>query len=316
MHVHGDNLAGKEQHRTKYLDELSRKYLAEIRPKYEEWKAANGALRGPGRTATDADQALVEERVARFEAYKTFLDQQIYAEAFDSRSNLHSSALEEFIHYLFQDLVGDFGQNALLGKSHTFKDVYFAPPSYGAMLERPHARVETKDHDFVIGATYIASFTSKVPPENDPNGEEVNLTVVEPEEYEEATVRDGAETHMFDVPAVAIECKTYLDKTMLEGSSRAASELKARSPNSMYVVVAEWLKLTEQVNLRKYDVDQIYVLRKQRNTDREYRYLAKYQKKPIDPGVVFHLFDSVRNHLAGDWSAGIGEGLERGWLLD
>ncbi len=48
---------------------------------------------------------------------------------------------------------------------------------------------------------------------------------------------------------------------MLEGSSRAAEDLKARNPNSLYVVLMEWIKLTSDVNLRKYKVDQIYVLR-------------------------------------------------------
>lgn len=89
-----------------------------------------------------------------------------------------------------------------------------------------------------------------------------------------------------DIPVVAIECKTYLDKTMLEGSSRAAEDLKARNPNSLYIVIMEWIKLTSDVNLRKYKVDQIYVLRQQKNTDREYRYEDGYVKNPIDLTVV------------------------------
>ena len=92
------------------------------------------------------------------------------------------------------------------------------------------------------------------------------------------------------MPAVAIECKTYLDKTMFEGASTAGEQLKSRNPNAMYIIVAERLKLTESVNLKKYKVDQIYVLRKQRNTDREYRYLAGYIPNPIYPDVVWHLF--------------------------
>ena len=63
---------------------------------------------------------------------------------------------------------------------------------------------------------------------------------------------------------------------MLEGSSRAAEEIKARHPNGLYIVVMEYIKLTEAVNLRKYKVDQIYVLRKQKNTDREFRYATSY----------------------------------------
>lgn len=63
---------------------------------------------------------------------------------------------------------------------------------------------------------------------------------------------------------------------MLEGSSRAAEDLKARNPNSLYMVLMEWIKLTSDVNLRKYKVDQIYVLRQQKNTDREFRYEETY----------------------------------------
>ena len=56
---------------------------------------------------------------------KEFIDQQKYAEKFDSRSNLHSSVLEEFIYYIFRDLVFEFSNSAVLGKAHTFKDIFF-----------------------------------------------------------------------------------------------------------------------------------------------------------------------------------------------
>lgn len=90
--------------------------------------------------------------------------------------------------------------------------------------------------------------------------------------------KDTVKLDIFQIPAIAIECKTYLDKAMLEGSSMAAEQLKHKNPNASYIVVAEWLKLTESINLAKYKVDQIYVLRKQKNTDREYRYLPTYVK--------------------------------------
>lgn len=123
------------------------------------------------------------------------------------------------------------------------------------------------------------------------------------------------EEFIFEIPAVVIECKTYLDKTMLEGSSVAAEQLKQRNPNALYIVVAEWLKLTSNINLKKFKVDQIYVVRKQKNTDREYRYLEGYEKKAVDPAVIFHLFQLVREHLTKPWGGGVDEGLERGWLI-
>ncbi|MGH1396641.1 MAG: Bpu10I family restriction endonuclease [Trichormus sp.] len=315
--VHGSNLEQKENHRTKYRDGQSIKYLNEIRSEYDKWHLENTQLIGPKSQPTGQDNAILSKRVELFSTYKDFIDQQKYAEKFDSRSNLHSSVLEEFLYYLFRDLVRDFGENALIGKSHTFKDIFFVPPKYSEMLKRPYARIEKKDHDFVIGATIQASLEAAIPPERDlSSGEILPLFKEEPEKYSEVTVTGNTETHIFDIPVVAIECKTYLDKTMLEGSSRAAEDLKARNPNSLYVVVMEWIKLTSDVNLRKYKVDQIYVLRQQKNTDREFRYEETYLKNPINTTVIQHLFYKVRKHLTMDWTGGIEYGIQRGWLID
>lgn len=315
--VHGSNLKQKENNREKYKDVESKKFLKEIRTKYDQWHSANLKLIGPTSILKDEDNEIIVKRVELLCDYKEFLDKQHYAEKFDSRSNLHSTVLEEFLYYLFKDLARDFGSNALIGKSHTFKDIFFVPPKYSEMLKRPYARIEKKDHDFVIGATIHASFEASTPPEQDETpGELLTIVQEEPESYSEVTVTGNAETHLFDIPVVVIECKTYLDKTMLEGSSRAAEDLKARNPNSLYMVLMEWIKLTSDVNLRKYKVDQIYVLRQQKNTDREFRYEATYKKNPINPTVVQHLFNKTRTHLIRDWTGGIEQGIERGWLID
>lgn len=221
--------------------------------------------------------------------YKNFLDQQHYAEKFDSRSNLHSSVLEEFMYYLFKDLVFGISRNALIGKSHSFRDVFFRAPSYREMIASPHALIETKNHDFAIGTSVRATMKCQG--------------------------SAATEEHDWDIPAIAIECKTYLDKTMLQDVSMAAEQLKQKNPNAMYIVVAEWLKLTESVNLKKYKIDQIYVLRKQKNTDREFRYDAGYRKNPIYEDVVEHCFNSVREFLGKDWEGGISHGLDKGFLI-
>lgn len=289
MFVHGDNLTQKINAVRKYNDETANKYLAEIKIEYEKWKNANLDLKGPFADASERDKDILSNRLAMFNQYKEFIDQQNYAEKFDSRSNLHSSVLEEFMYYLFKDLVECFSTDALIGKSHSFKDIFFMPKSYNDMVNKPYARIEKKDHDFVIGVNINSSM--------------------------QCAGSDYEENLLFQVPAVAIECKTYLDKTMLEGSSTAGAQLKTRNPNAIYIVVAEWLKLTENVNIRKYQVDQIYILRKQKNTDREYRYLPNYIKNPIYLDVVEHLFNAVRGHLSTDWEGGIKYGLDRGFLL-
>lgn len=315
--VHGSNLEHKENDHRKYSSEIHRKHLQDIRSQYNEWHTENMRLEGPTSKETENDADTIQRRVDLLSAYKDFLDQQHFAEAFDSRSNLHSSVLEEFLYYLFKDLVNDFGRHALIGKSHTFKDLFFVPPRYSEMLKRPYGRIERKDHDFVIGTTVQVSFEASAPPEqNESTSGQQLILKEEPENYAQVSVSGNTETHLFDIPAVAVECKTYLDKTMLEGSSRAAEDLKARNPNSLYIVVMEWIKLTSDVNLRKYKVDQIYVLRQQKNTDREFRYSDKYVKKPINAEVIQHLFSTVRRHLTVDWTSGIEHGLQRGWLIE
>lgn len=289
LYIHGDNISQKENHPTKYRDDKSKQYLAEIRQEYEKWKSANLNLNGPVREVRASDSEVIAERVRLFNEYKDFLDQQHYAEHFDSRSNLHSSALEEFMYYLFKDLTQDYSEHALIGKSHAFKDIFFRSNNFRSMVTSPNTFVETKDHDFVIGSTIRAKFQCAGMPTVD--------------------------TVSFDMPAVAIECKTYLDKTMLEGASTAGEQLKNRNPNALYIVVAERLKLTEAVNLKKYKVDQIYVLRKQKNTDREYRFLEGYVSNPIYEDVVVHLFSTVRDYLSTDWHGMIADGIERGYLI-
>lgn len=289
MYVHGKNLEQKENHKTKYRDEDSKRYLLEIRLRYDKWKRDNEKLIGPTKNALDEDDGTLSKRVSLLNEYKDFLDQQHYAEKFDSRSNLHSSVLEEFLYYLFKDLVESISENALIGKSHSFKDIFFRSANYSEMVSRPNALIEIKDHDFSIGCSIKASMTCK--------------GVEEPE------------VHTWDIPAVAIECKTYLDKTMLQDVSTAADQLKQKNPNAMYIVVAEWLKLTDSVNLKKFKIDQIYVLRKQKNTDREFRYEDGYVKNPLYDDVVNHLFMNVRKFLTSDWEGGIAHGINNGYLI-
>lgn len=287
MFVHGDNLARKEQEYSS--NQRLSEHLDKIRKKYNKWKSDNMKLVGPTCTPSCKDSDIIKERVKLFNDYKDFIDQKVYAEAFDSRSNLHSSVLEEFCYYLFKDLVASISKDALIGKSHAFKDIFYNSTSYTDMVSSPSFLIEKKDHDFVIGVNIEAKFNCR-------GSKEI-------------------QTETLQIPAVAIECKTYLDKTMLEGASTAASQLLVVNPNAIYIVLSEWLKLTDDVNLKKFKVDQIYVLRKQKNTDRKYRLMPGYVKNPIYSDVVENLFDMVRKHLTTDWNNSNSQGLERGFLI-
>ena len=290
MFVHGNNLEQKENHQAKYKNENSTKYLQEIRIRYDQWKSKNLKLIGPKKSDNkELDLKIIQKRVSLLNDYKNFIDQKHYAENFDSRSNLHSSVLEEFMYYLFKDLIVEYSKDVLIGKAHAFKDIFFRADNFESMIKNPNAKIEIKDHDFTIGSKINVSMNTLG------SNDEENFT--------------------WDIPAVAIECKTYLDKTMLQDASTAAEELKHRNPNAIYILVAEWLKLTDSVNLKKFKIDQIYVIRKQKNTDREFRYDRNYIKNPIYTDVIFHLFNFVRNFLTKDWESGIEHSLSKGFLI-
>lgn len=283
--VHGQNLKQKLRggSKNKYADKLSQALLQEVGDFYGEWRTANLALKG-------ASQDVVENRVELLNSYKDAIDDARYAQHFDSRSNLASSVIEEFLFYLFHDAVPHMDCRPHLGKGESFRALYFAATSWDDMVTNPGLRMESKDHDFMIATRVAASFITGAP---------------------ESTAQELAML----VPAVAIECKTYLDKTMLEGAASAAEDLKVINPNAMYVIVAEYLKLTENLNLNRYRkyIDQVYVLRRQKNTDQDERLLPGFEKKPIHQDLIWDLYGRVRHHLTESWEL---EGrLEKGMLL-
>ena len=292
MFVHGDNIEQKINNpKPKYDNETAKTYLREIKREYEKWKASNLAIQGPYSYSTEVQtEEIIRKRVDSFNAYKDFIDQKIYAEFFDSRSNLHSSVLEEFMYYLFKDIATEDNEDALVGKSHAFKDFFFNPLNFTDMLTKSNIKVERKDHDFIIGSQIDAKLTVKG------SGE--------------------SESEIWNLPAIAIECKTYIDKTMLESSSTAADQLKIKNPSALYLIVSEKVKLTDKINLKKYKVDEIFILRKEKNIDREYTYDSSYQRNPVYVDVVLKLFEFVKEHLTTDWEGQFADGLERGFLIN
>jgi hypothetical protein len=72
MYIHGHNLEQKENHKTKYRDTESRRYLREIRVKYNEWKFANEQLVGPLIEKNNLDHELLTKRVELLNQYKIF----------------------------------------------------------------------------------------------------------------------------------------------------------------------------------------------------------------------------------------------------
>lgn len=91
------------------------------------------------------------------------------------------------------------------------------------------------------------------------------------------------------VPIVSIECKTYLDKTMYEGSVSTAEKIKKGNPYCIFLIVTETYEVSLDVDPKYSQIDQIYVLRKDN------------VKNPICKDVVYDLFKFVDSHINSDW---------------
>jgi hypothetical protein len=84
---------------------------------------------------------------------------------------------------------------------------------------------------------------------------------------------------------------------MLDECSGTAARVKAATPYCLYVVVAEYLKMDDcRPELSK--IDEIYVLRKQRNSE---RLAVGFKPNPIDSILVWDLHEMVAKHLSKIW---------------
>ena len=113
--------------------------------------------------------------------------------------------------------------------------------------------------------------------------------------YRTILIKADGEQKLINVPVVSIECKTYIDKTMLEGSIATAEKRKNGNPYCLFLVVTEWYDVSYEVDPAYSRIDQIYVLRKEKRRSNK--------KKPIDFVVVKDLFRFVKYHLERDWSS-------------
>ena len=160
------------------------------------------------------------------------------------QSKFRPTVLEEFCGYLFKDLT----TVKSLGLDFFKRSVYA-----GIRIDQQgSAQLETRDTDFCIGKIVKAAFAKNV--------------------------------YDVKIPIVAIECKTYLDKTMLSGAQFTAQKLKGGAPRVKVLIITE----TNQVKLTEIPsetpMDQIYVLR-----DGEH--------DPIDCDTVWEFFCEVKATL-------------------
>lgn len=191
------------------------------------------------------------------------------------QSGLGSTIIEEFFYLLFEkktDLMGLMHKNLFVGKGNSYVSLSFAPNSFHDVFTKPNTYIHTKDQDFVLGANIEIQVS----------------TDGEPEKTE--TV----------IPIVAIECKTYLERNMLDSCAATASRLKKAMPYCIFMVVAEYMKM-QDASPELTDIDEVYILCKAKNTERERRQKANELPLDIDHTLITDLYHRVNRHLNAVW---------------
>lgn len=231
---------------------------------YSRWKAASLSV-------TSREKKDVETLTRLLNVYKNEVE-----DLFDSRMNsaqevLQPSILEEFFEYLFCTLEKEIGLDMLRRPASGFIDLAFNPKSASSLLSAPEFTIRRKDHDFVIGAPVEVRI--RTIGSSDALGEEII------------------------VPAIAIECKRYLERNMLDECSGTAEKIKKATPYCLYFIAAEFLKM-DDASPELSRIDEIYILRKQRNSERS---SANFVPNAIDGDLVWDLYQQCIRHLAKIW---------------
>lgn len=161
-----------------------------------------------------------------------------------AQSKFRPTVLEEFCGYLFKDLP----QVQSLELDFLKRGIYA-----GLRIDQTgNAQLETRDIDFCIGKIVEATFADKP-----------------------CDIR---------IPLVAVECKTYLDKTMLSGVQFTAQKIKGGTPRVAFFVIAERNEVGLDEIPSESPIDQIYILR-------------DGGEDPVDSQTVWEFFCEVKSVL-------------------
>lgn len=204
---------------------------------------------------------------------------------FDSRKNsgqenLHSTVLEEFFQILVSPIISKYtheSRDALSsGKANSYCSLNFTPGSFSDLLKNPTVTVHTKDQDFVLGCK--VQITTKAFGNNS--------------YYDNVT--------QVVVPVVAIECKTYIERNMLDSCAGTAARLKAAMPYCIYLVAAEYMKMKDAYP-ELTSIDEVFILTKSSNAERlEHRKFGRPIHE-ISPELIEEIYWMVDKHLAKIW---------------
>lgn len=217
---------------------------------------------------TSYGQEAIFKKVHYLNEYYNFMRSNQLDQAFSSQGKFRPTILEEFLFLLFKDYLTDIKlsddkDNVLnSGSVKAYSNLYFKAKNFKDFIKSPMIEVNTKDQDYAIYRTFNISID---------NGNPLSI----------------------QIPAVAIEAKTYIDKTMLDSIIATAEKIKSGNPHARFIAVAERYDVSFSVDPAYSRIDQIYVLRKS---------IRKNEWNDIDKDVVWRLFSETLWHLNRPWS--------------
>ncbi|MBO7298473.1 MAG: Bpu10I family restriction endonuclease [Kiritimatiellae bacterium] len=213
------------------------------------------------------NESIIKKRVIALNRYYNYIHEEGYDNLYSAQTKFRPTILEEFMAILFRDLVEDVATNISdckldLGAIKAYTNLFFYGQDFISFVENPTIGLNLKDQDFAVYRT-------------------VDIKV------------DDNDSVKACLPIVAVECKTYVDKTMLEGSVATADKIKVGNPYSLFCIISEFYDVSINVDPAYSRIDQIYILRKSRRKD---------SWKEIDADVVLDFVDFVKKHLTRPWS--------------
>jgi Bpu10I restriction endonuclease len=259
--IHASNFLAKFKSYDKSTSE-QKKAFDNLLPIYLKYLNENIELKG-------YSDEIIHKRTKLLNDYYHFIFDNGYDNIFKSQSKFRPTIIEEFLFLLFKDLIEDLKieikdvNNILsVGAIKAYSNLYFTAKNLENFINEPSVGINTKDQDFAIYRP-------------------LNLSIQDIGKYST------------NIPVVSIECKTYIDKTMLEGSIATAEKIKSGNPYSLFIIITETYEVDLKVDPVYSRINQIYVLRKSKRKD---------AKQPIYADVLIDLVSLIKFHLERDWS--------------
>ena len=200
----------------------------------------------------------LERQVRVWNKYLNFVRK---SNPFSTQSKFESTILEEAVFRLFKPLKE---QSIEIGGAKAYLNLYFSPTNFNEFKIKDNIKINHKDQDFAIYKNVIFTLQNN-------------------------------QTIKMSVPVVAFECKTFIDKTMLEGSVATAEKIKAGNPSCRFCIVTERYEVDKSVDIRSSRIDQIYVLKKDAKK-------SNHNERDIDIEGVKRLIKDTEQYLEKDWT--------------